>query len=567
MSTTPPPQDPDDRDRISFEPPKDGVPPAEGPGALAGPQAQGPRPGGARADGPERAGAGVDGGPSGADTTGASGPGAPPPPGPGSAGPSPAGDRYTGPGDRHAGPGDRDTGPPGSGDGPEGPWTQAWVRGRRLERRVDDRVVAGVAGGLGDAFGVDPAIFRLTFVALTFFGGGGLVLYALGWLFMPARDARDSIGESMLRRAGGPRSAGGIGLIVIAALIVVGSLSDIGGGLVWGVVMVIVGALVFRSDSLGGVPAPSAPGTRPPAGATTAADRTTAVPPTPPPARPTTSTDAPPPVDDAPTTDPYTSAAPVADAWSVGGPTTDQRYSTADVDPSSPPDLPPLIVDDGWRPRPLAPRPAPPPPPSILGRVTVAATLIAVGGLALLDNLTALDVAIASYAAVSLVIIGGGLLVGAFVGRARGLIPLGAVALVVVLVSAFVPELPVMPSGGTGERIHAPRTTAELEPSYEFGIGELVVDLGDLELEPGQDTEVDVTLGMGEMIVEVPPDVAVDVNATMRIGAIEALGRTSDGPAASTTFTEPGGEGAPTIDLDLVNGVGQITVRRAPEAN
>jgi phage shock protein PspC (stress-responsive transcriptional regulator) len=447
------------------------------------------------------------------------------------------------------------------------------VRGRRLDRRVDDRVVAGVAGGLGDAFGVDPAIFRLTFVTLTFFGGGGLVLYALGWLFMPARDTRDSIGESMLRRAGGPRSAGGVALMVIAALIVVGSLSDIGGGLVWGVVMVIVGALVFRSDSLGGPPAPSTPGTRSPAGATTAGDRTTA-PVTPPPARPTTSTDAPPPVgdaplsvDNAPTTDLHTAAAPVADAWSVGGPTIDQRYSTADVDPSSPPDLPPPIVDDGWRPRPLAPRPAPPPPPSILGRVTVAATLIAVGALALLDNLTALDVAIASYAAVSLVIIGGGLLVGAVVGRARGLIPLGAVALVIVWVSAFVPELPVMPSGGTGERIHAPRTAAELEPSYEFGIGELVVDLGDLELAPGQDTEVDVTLGMGEMIIEVPPDVAVDVDATMRIGAIEALGRTSDGPAASTTFTEPGGEGAPTIDLDLVNGIGKITVRRAPEAN
>ena len=42
---------------------------------------------------------------------------------------------------------------------------------RSLTRRSHDRVVGGVAGGLGDYFNVDPAIFRLVFVGLSFAGG------------------------------------------------------------------------------------------------------------------------------------------------------------------------------------------------------------------------------------------------------------------------------------------------------------------------------------------------------------------------------------------------------------
>src|SRR5207249_2648199 len=42
---------------------------------------------------------------------------------------------------------------------------------RRLRRRVHGRLIAGVAGGLADAAGVSPALFRLGFVLLTLLGG------------------------------------------------------------------------------------------------------------------------------------------------------------------------------------------------------------------------------------------------------------------------------------------------------------------------------------------------------------------------------------------------------------
>ena len=56
---------------------------------------------------------------------------------------------------------------------------------RPLLRSRDDRVVAGVAGGLGRWLDVDPVIFRVTFAVLTLFGGIGVIGYLIGYLFIP----------------------------------------------------------------------------------------------------------------------------------------------------------------------------------------------------------------------------------------------------------------------------------------------------------------------------------------------------------------------------------------------
>jgi phage shock protein PspC (stress-responsive transcriptional regulator) len=46
-------------------------------------------------------------------------------------------------------------------------------------------MIAGVGGGLGRYFGIDPVIFRIGLVALVIFGGTGLFVYAAMWLFVP----------------------------------------------------------------------------------------------------------------------------------------------------------------------------------------------------------------------------------------------------------------------------------------------------------------------------------------------------------------------------------------------
>lgn len=55
-------------------------------------------------------------------------------------------------------------------------------------RRTADGPLAGVAGGLGRHFDVDPVIFRVLLVVLTITGGLGLLLYGAAWLLVPRED-------------------------------------------------------------------------------------------------------------------------------------------------------------------------------------------------------------------------------------------------------------------------------------------------------------------------------------------------------------------------------------------
>src|SRR4051812_3164889 len=82
------------------------------------------------------------------------------------------------------------------GDGPERPIYEgpdlaaaaAEDGPRRLTRSSSDRMLAGVSGGLGRYFNVDPLIFRIGFVVLTFAGGFGLIAYLLGAVAIPDED-------------------------------------------------------------------------------------------------------------------------------------------------------------------------------------------------------------------------------------------------------------------------------------------------------------------------------------------------------------------------------------------
>ncbi len=55
----------------------------------------------------------------------------------------------------------------------------------RLRRSRTDRYVAGVAGGLGRHFDIDPTVIRVVLAVLTLFGGAGLLVYVAVWLLVP----------------------------------------------------------------------------------------------------------------------------------------------------------------------------------------------------------------------------------------------------------------------------------------------------------------------------------------------------------------------------------------------
>jgi phage shock protein C len=56
----------------------------------------------------------------------------------------------------------------------------------KLRRNPDDRLVAGVCGGIARTFGMDAALVRILLVAATLLGfGAGAVLYVIAWLVVP----------------------------------------------------------------------------------------------------------------------------------------------------------------------------------------------------------------------------------------------------------------------------------------------------------------------------------------------------------------------------------------------
>ncbi len=77
----------------------------------------------------------------------------------------------------------------------------ALAEDKHLHRSRDDRVIAGVCGGLGKYFGVDTVLVRIAAVLLIFAGGVGILLYVIGWIAM------DEEPETLAATGGTPRSA------------------------------------------------------------------------------------------------------------------------------------------------------------------------------------------------------------------------------------------------------------------------------------------------------------------------------------------------------------------------
>jgi len=97
---------------------------------------------------------------------------------------------------------------------------------KRLERSRSDRMLAGVSGGLARYFDIHPAFYRVGFVVLTLIGGAGVLIYVAAALVIPDEGEEDSIAAKALReRRDRPWPLVGLGLIAIAALVLLSRVS------------------------------------------------------------------------------------------------------------------------------------------------------------------------------------------------------------------------------------------------------------------------------------------------------------------------------------------------------
>ena len=56
---------------------------------------------------------------------------------------------------------------------------------KRLYRSRDNRMIAGVCGGIARYFNLDPTVVRLIFVVAILFAGSAILAYLIAWLVVP----------------------------------------------------------------------------------------------------------------------------------------------------------------------------------------------------------------------------------------------------------------------------------------------------------------------------------------------------------------------------------------------
>jgi len=371
----------------------------------------------------------------------------------------------------------------------------------RLRRSTTDRKIAGVAGGLARHLDIDPVILRVAFVVLVFFGGAGLILYGAGWLLVP-EEGSDSAPIHLDERS---RT---VALVIVGILAAAALIGDSWGafGFPWplAVIALVVVLILSRRDARRTPP----PAYRPP-------------------------TYGPP---------------------AYGPPTAEQATGASDAPSAAPPAYPP----SGWEtPAPVRPR-SPRRRGPILFWFTLALIALAEGVLGIVD-LAGVDVAAPAYPALAVGITGLMLLVGAFWGRAGGLILVGLIS-TAALAGATVAD------NWEGERLHrVPARAAEVESGYSISTGELVLDLSrvrDLSRLDGR--TVHVTGDVGRLEVIVPPELDTTVHAdvdgpgSIRLFEDEEGGIdiTKDGSAST------GDRSAPQLTIDAHLSVGEIEVHQ-----
>jgi phage shock protein PspC (stress-responsive transcriptional regulator) len=350
---------------------------------------------------------------------------------------------------------------------------------RRLVRRRDDRLIAGVCSGIADHLGIDPILVRIGTVVLSFFGGVGLVAYGAAWLFVPDEGEDTSIGERAIHeRRWAPII--GIGLIAVAVMSLAGRWWWIGRGAGFPLLLIAGGAYLLWIR------------TTPPTG--------------------------------------------------VRQPRQARQTHARTEEMERPP-----------RER----RPRSRVTPVVFGALLIGAGVV---GLAVANGRNVQPTAIF---AGGLLIVGGGLVASAWFGRAWALIPLGLLLLAAISVSALI-KVPF--AGGIGERHFAPVAATELKDEYRLAVGEMRLDLSDVDLPRGARREITATVGVGHLDLTVPHDVNVQLHGASGLGDVALLGDDSHdgGISVDRDLTlDAEHEGAPTLVIDAEVGVGQVEVHRA----
>jgi phage shock protein PspC (stress-responsive transcriptional regulator) len=372
----------------------------------------------------------------------------------------------------------------------------------RLLRRSDtNRVAAGVAGGLGEYFGVDPVLFRVLFAVGAFFGGAGILAYLIAWAAIPERGATHAPIDRLI--GGGRRSGVPVWVLTLLAVTVVWGLLFSWWApwrlLPWMFVPLTLAVLVLAVALSRRPPLPDGP--QPPG-----------------------------PMPDAPTRDALTS--------NVSMPATD----AVDAPP------PPWVVEARERRRRSGP---------VLA-ATFGALVVGTGVIAIVDATSGVPIPVYFWTWGSILL--AGLVVGAALRR-----PIWWAALLLIpsAIGAFVfAGTRASLHDGSGANYYTPRTAAQLQDTYHHAFGRTTLDLTQLP-RPDAARTVHVRLAAGEVRLIVPASLPVNVHANVHMGDVRVDGR--EDSSGMNLHTDPiTTASAAPLSVDVQISAGDLTIDRSP---
>ncbi|GHF47605.1 membrane protein [Streptomyces mashuensis] len=435
-----------------------------------------------------------------------------------------------------------------------------------LRRSREHKMLAGVCGGLGRCFDMDPVVFRVVLGVLAATGGLGLIAYGLAWLLVPLEDEEENEARRMLSgRVEGPALTAVLCALVGCGLFL--SMLNNSGAMAFSLLLLLtISGAAYWSQYRRRPEAETEEELPPPS------DRLAWM------FRPHKTLDAPPETQAPPAPgSPSWWRDPVGDAGPAG------RKGVAMFSPGylwGPEGIPfSYVPDPAHAPAAaaaMAKRPVPRPAPVVredgpqLGGASFFLALAACGlGTGLTWNQQPVGTSLEIGLACALGVFGLGLAVSSRYGRTGGGTVVAAALTGVLLVGAA--ALPASVTAEWSRTTWRPATPAQAAVPYRLGSGEGRLDLTGVSWQAGAaPVAVHAEVGAGRLTVVVPQDVSAQVDIRVGVGDVQLPGEARDeidvAPARHRRVTlAPAAGQTPrgTLELSLKAGIGQVEVVRA----
>lgn len=197
--------------------------------------------------------------------------------------------------------------------------------------------------------------------------------------------------------------------------------------------------------------------------------------------------------------------------------------------------------------------------PQSLGTIALGAILMLAGLAWILDVVDVVSLTVGMVLSSALIAVGILLVAGSLSGWHGGLTFLGVV-LTLTLTAAAAVNVPL--NSGIGDHNYATNQLSEVQDRYQLAIGNLDVDLSNVDFPAGV-TTVETRVGIGELVVYVPRDVAVQVHWKVAGGNVDILGTNQNGTSlddrAQTNDFE---HASKKLVIEASMGFGDIKVRQ-----